>query len=283
MSNHLLGFPNKKERDDFLIAIAVILLFIWLFWYMLMGRETPDLNKMVPPVAAVIADVDSDNDGILDADDNCPNLAGIAANRGCPSDADNDGIYDANDRCPELAGVEANEGCPADSDGDGVYDRDDACPNIKFVSKSGCPPDSDGDGIFDHLDECPNIKGDPKNNGCPFNKKELVVLDNLKSVEFEKGRSILKPKSQSDMDELVTILDKNRSTNISIEGHTDASGGEEGNLKLSKQRAEACKAYLISKGINGSRLRATGFGENRLLPGKTPEDPSHRRVIFKPY
>ncbi len=283
MSNYLLGFPNKKERDDFLIAIVVILLFFWLFWYMLLGREKPDLNKMIPPVPVVVEEVDTDNDGILDSDDACPRLAGIAENKGCPSDIDNDGVYDSLDRCPEIAGVEANNGCPSDSDGDGVYDKDDSCPNINFASESGCPPDGDGDGIFDHLDKCPNVAGNAKNGGCPFSKEELSILDNLKSVEFEKGRSILVTKSQVDLNELIGILKRNMSTKLMIEGHTDASGSAEGNQSLSQQRAEACRAYLVNNGISSSRLSAKGFGESRLLSGLEPNDSKHRRVIFKPF
>jgi outer membrane protein OmpA-like peptidoglycan-associated protein len=57
---------------------------------------------------------DTDNDGITDADDNCPNtVAGSKVNsRGCYLDRDNDGVTDDVDRCPDVAGSMANKGCP---------------------------------------------------------------------------------------------------------------------------------------------------------------------------
>ena len=129
--------------------------------------------------------LDRDGDGILDKDDACPDVKGIASTdpskNGCPPpppppDRDHDGIIDADDKCPDVPGVPENQGCPADRDHDGIYDKDDACPDEKGVAssdpkKNGCPPDTDGDGILDKDDACPNEPGiktsDPKTNGCP--------------------------------------------------------------------------------------------------------------------
>ncbi len=135
---------------------------------------------------------DSDNDGIVDAEDTCPMLAGTLATNGCP-DKDMDGVADAEDKCPEVAGLVELGGC-ADSDLDGVADFEDTCPNEKgLVALGGCPDtdgdgikdsedacpkiagtkefkgciDSDGDGIAANLDACPSIKGTIKTNGCP--------------------------------------------------------------------------------------------------------------------
>jgi len=99
-----------------------------------------------------------------------------------PVDTDGDGIPDANDACPEVAGV-ANadplkHGCPPDRDADGVLDQVDACPDVPGVpnadpAKNGCPPpgDRDGDGVTDDVDACVELKGvadaDPAKNGCP--------------------------------------------------------------------------------------------------------------------
>jgi len=61
---------------------------------------------------------------------------------GCPADSDRDGILDADDKCPDTRmGVKVNTmGCPADTDGDGVLDTDDKCPGvIGDVSNYGCP------------------------------------------------------------------------------------------------------------------------------------------------
>ncbi len=158
------------------------------------GIGTPDFRGVLSiayspePVEAL----DTDGDGILDEDDACPTVAGIASDdpdkHGCPAvappDSDGDGIIDADDACPQVAGLpnedKAKHGCPPppDSDGDGIIDAKDACPKVAGepntdVSKHGCPPpgDKDGDGIIDEQDACPDVAGvanaDKSKNGCP--------------------------------------------------------------------------------------------------------------------
>lgn len=109
---------------------------------------------------------DTDGDGIPNHKDKCPNVAGLAQYMGCP-DTDGDGIIDSQDACPEEAGPASTQGCP-DSDGDGIADKDDACPNAAgSPDQQGCP-DTDGDGIYDHLDKCPEQAGPASNQGCPL-------------------------------------------------------------------------------------------------------------------
>src|SRR5690606_1185189 len=56
---------------------------------------------------------DSDNDGVLDKDDNCPEEAGPIENNGCPwPDTDGDGVLDKDDNCPNVPGTVTNKGCP---------------------------------------------------------------------------------------------------------------------------------------------------------------------------
>lgn len=96
--------------------------------------------------------VDSDNDGVVDSIDECPNTAaGVDVDEvGCPieeTDSDNDGVVDSIDECPNTpAGVDVDEvGCPleeTDSDNDGVVDSIDECPNTAAgvaVDEVGCP------------------------------------------------------------------------------------------------------------------------------------------------
>lgn len=130
---------------------------------------------------------DRDADGVLDADDACPNEpAGPRpdpARRGCPRhDRDRDTVDDANDQCPDLARGDDPDperpGCPRDDrDGDGVRDRDDLCPLEPAGERAdrahrGCPLlDGDRDGFPDGDDECPlEAAGDHPDHdhrGCP--------------------------------------------------------------------------------------------------------------------
>lgn len=116
--------------------------------------------------------MDSDNDGIEDELDLCPNAFGSKEMNGCP-DKDGDGVADYLDKCPESKGLKEFGGCP-DTDGDGIPDNDDQCPNIAGpMSNKGCPAveekivDSDGDGVADADDKCPNEKGNASAMGCP--------------------------------------------------------------------------------------------------------------------
>ena len=107
---------------------------------------------------------DSDDDGIVDPLDKCPNRAGLAPD-GCPArDTDKDGVIDRKDKCPRTKG-DGKDGCPVDSDGDGKPDVNDACPNEAASTDDGCP-DGDGDGVPDRKDECVDVAGDQP-NGCP--------------------------------------------------------------------------------------------------------------------
>ncbi len=124
-------------------------------------------------VEAIAARADRDNDGIVDAEDACPDQPGLPASQGCPApsagDRDGDGIADAEDACPDQPGSAFTAGCP-DADGDGVRDADDACPRERgAASNRGCPTpgDADGDGGIDAADDCPNEPGPAATRGCP--------------------------------------------------------------------------------------------------------------------
>ncbi len=79
-------------------------------------------NKEVVDTVPVVVEVpkDTDGDGIIDLDDACPEVPGIAAFNGCP-DTDGDGIEDSKDECPTVPGLAEFNGCP-DRDGDGIPD-----------------------------------------------------------------------------------------------------------------------------------------------------------------
>ena len=68
-----------------------------------------------------------------------------------------------------------------------------------------------------------------------------------------------------------------------IQGHTDSVGNEEANLRLSGKRAEAVRAYLISKGIDANSLTAEGFGSSQpIAPNDTKAGrEANRRVVFE--
>jgi OOP family OmpA-OmpF porin len=214
-------------------------------------------------------EMDSDGDGIYDNMDKCPDTPrGVSVNsEGCPLDTDGDGVYDYKDKCPGTpAGVSVNgDGCPFDTDGDGVYDYKDKCPGTPAgvsVDSDGCPLDTDGDGVYDYLDKCPGtLMGIPVDeSGCPLPFKEKVSIELKVEFDFDKAdiRSIYDEHLQKVINFLVTYSE----TMAEIEGHTDSTGTDAYNLDLSQRRAENIMKYLISSGVDPSRLKAIGYGES---------------------
>ena len=233
---------------------------------------------------------DSDGDGIADKDDQCPTQPGTLANRGCPVlDRDNDGVIDEKDKCPDIPGLARLEGCPStDTDRDGINDEEDKCPTVPGLGRyEGCPvPDRDQDGVDDENDRCPDIKGNPQKDGCPDEiKKEIVEKVNFaaKKIQFQVNKADLTSSSYRMLDDVVAILKQDGNLKLLIEGHTSADGGLESNMRLSQARADAVKTYIISKGIEPSRLSAVGLGPTRPLNnGRTAAEKAlNRRVELK--
>ncbi|MDR3681563.1 MAG: DUF5723 family protein [Flavipsychrobacter sp.] len=208
---------------------------------------------------------DKDGDGVPDIDDKCPTQAGLAELHGCP-DSDADGVPDNEDACPYKFGLPQFHGCP-DTDGDGIPDNEDACPTQAGPAKfKGCP-DTDGDNIPDNLDKCPNDPGPISNDGCPVKKKEVTQEVKKKldfaatAIEFETGKDVIKATSYPLLNDIVKILKEYPDNDMNIDGYTDNVGKPEMNMKLSKERAEAVKAYFVKEGVSANRLHAAGHGE----------------------
>jgi outer membrane protein OmpA-like peptidoglycan-associated protein len=249
--------------------------------------DSEDACPTVAGIAALNGCPDQDGDGITDAEDICPQNAGPKENQGCP-DQDNDGLFDFVDNCPLVAGPKENQGCPwPDTDADGLLDKDDDCPNLAGPkANKGCPyKDSDADGLLDKDDDCPNTPGPKTNKGCPV--IEQAVIEVLKTafdnLEFETAKDVIFETSKPSLNELAELLIKKTTWKLEIAGHTDNVGDDNGNLVLSKKRAESLKAYLISQGVEESRLITKYFGETKpIAPNDTPEGrQKNRRVEMK--
>ncbi len=221
-----------------------------------------------PGPAALQGCPDRDGDGILDKDDKCPDVKGIAKYQGCPiPDTDKDGINDEEDKCPTVPGLARYQGCPIpDTDKDGINDEEDKCPTVPGLARyQGCPiPDTDGDGINDEEDKCVTIPGPKENFGCPIIPPEVKKRVDVaaKNILFVTGSYKLQSSSYKGLNDVVKIMNEYPGAMLSIDGHTDWVGSDEMNQTLSDNRANAVKNYIVSKGIDASRITATGHGES---------------------
>lgn len=168
---------------------------------------------------------------------------------------------------------------PLDGDKDGVTDDLDKCPGTVSgarVDANGCELDGDKDGVVDRLDRCPRTPAGDKVDavGCGLNI-QLEVL-------FDSGKATIKAESSAELDNFVDFLKEVPSVKGVMEGHTDSQGADAFNQKLSERRAEAVKAYVVSKGISASRITAKGYGEAKPVADNTTAEgrQQNRRVVF---
>ena len=244
--------------------------------------DKDDACPEVPGLEAFNGCPDSDGDGIEDSKDACPNTPGPVEYNGCP-DSDGDTVIDKDDACPNTPGLVALAGCP-DADGDGVADQNDECPNTPGPAEnSGCPwPDRDGDGIADKDDLCPDLVGTVANNGCPEVTEAVrqTLLDYAKTILFDTGKATIKPASAEVLNNIAAILADYPNVKFRIEGHTDSSGSDALNKRLSEERAASVMNYLIEKGIPSELMTAEGYGEERpIADNKTSQGRrTNRRV-----
>ncbi|QYS85969.1 OmpA family protein [Flavobacterium oreochromis] len=215
-------------------------------------------EKIQPvPVKEIL---DTDNDGILDDVDKCINEKGPKENAGCPwPDTDNDGIIDPEDKCIDEKGPKENAGCPW--------------------------PDTDGDTVLDKDDKCVNVPGTVGNNGCPEVTQAVVkkLNDYAKTILFDAGKNTFQASTYPVLEAMSALLKEYPTAKFSLEGHTDSDGKAEVNKKLSEARASAIKVYLVSKGIDTTRLTTAGFGESKpIASNKTKAGKAlNRRVEVK--
>ena len=134
--------------------------------------------------------------------------------------------------------------------------------------------DGDGDGVPDAADQCKDTVGGAKvePDGC-VRKQQVIVLPN---IEFALDRAELAPAGREVLDTVVRFMNDQPEIQLGIRGHTDATGSEIYNLRLSQARAASAMAYLVEKGIAAKRMRSAGYGETRPLASNETEEGRER-------
>lgn len=258
-------------------------------WYEVLFGLTWGIGGHKPPPPPP-PPVDSDGDGLTDDIDQCP-VAPANTPDGCPiPDTDGDSVLDNVDECPQQPGTLAN-GCPdLDPDKDSILLPEDKCPDVVGVAPDGCPdPDPDKDGIPAPNDKCPDqpetANGFEDQDGCPDEVPEIVkkFTGVIKGILFDFGKSTIRKESFALLDDAAKVLTDYPTLRLEISGHTDNVGKREKNVDLSTARAESVKEYLVSKGIEASRLSTRGAGPDEpVADNKTKAGQAeNRRIEFK--
>lgn len=237
---------------------------------------------------------DSDDDGIIDEFDACPDEAedidGFEDDDGCPEyDNDFDGIPDVEDTCPlgaeDYDGFADSDGCPdPDNDLDGILDINDACPDEAedkdgFLDEDGCPDiDNDGDGILDIDDQCPNkpetLNGFEDQDGCP-DKINVLSIEKITLAAkdlFYSNTATIKPEGISKLNEALEVINHAPNSEWRIEGHMDSQGSEQFIRKISYERAAAVFEFFTSNGIPSYRFSVYGMSDDFPIANNTNEE-----------
>jgi outer membrane protein OmpA-like peptidoglycan-associated protein len=102
----------------------------------------------------------------------------------------------------------------------------------------------------------------------------------LAGVNFDTAKATIRPESFPHLDAVVEFMAHKKSARVEISGHTDNVGSAKDNKTLSEKRAQACRNYIVSKGIDKRRLDAVGFGDQRpIAPNDTDEGRQKNRRI----
>jgi len=196
---------------------------------------------------------------------------------------------------PLLDTAERDRRAAVDTDRDGIPDALDRCPTEPetfngFEDEDGCPdPDNDKDGIPDEKDKCPN-EAETKNgyqdeDGCPDEVPAPVkkFTGVVKGINFRRNSADIKASSFPLLKEAVSVFKEYPTLRVEISGHTSDEGKRDFNMKLSRKRAEAVKAFLVSAGIDESRIGTVGHGPDKpIADNETKEGKEkNRRIEFR--
>lgn len=175
-----------------------------------------------------------------------------------------------------LAGAEANGDQPADSirsNGQTGNYAISSEPLSKYAVTISAK------GYFTRQDTVNVVRTDVARN-YDLTPIETGAKVTLKNIYFNASKYDLKTESFPELDRLVTLLTQNPTMQIKLEGHTDIVGDFDANVELSRNRVNAVKRYVVSKGIAADRIETVGYGPSRPINTNKSlkERPENRRV-----
>jgi len=137
--------------------------------------------------------------------------------------------------------------------------------------------DTDGDGVADQFDKCPGTPAGTAvdGSGCPLPKMQVDSVagtaTGYEPIQFEFNSSVLKTESYPILDALSSRLRENNSK-VTLKGYASSEGTAAYNMKLSKDRSNSVKTYLVNSGVNASQVAARGYGEANPIASNDTEE-----------
>ena len=92
---------------------------------------------------------------------------------------------------------------------------------------------------------------------------DLAKILNIPIIYFDFDKSNIRPDAAAELEKVVAVMNKYPTLKIDVRSHTDSRGGDAYNMRLSQRRNESTRAYIVSRGIDASRLIGAGYGETR--------------------
>ncbi len=253
----------------------------------LFGRSTPIRSKSLSnefgpgetvPVGVTIGApkinkrLDTDGDGVRDFKDACPNIAGLKKFKGCPmSEAD----MAAKAAAEEKARMEAAEQARMEAEKKAKMEAEkrqkaaaEAARKAKAEAEAKAKAEEEAkmkaaEEAKMKAEEEAKMKAAAAAEAIKVRNAEISRSFNssLQGLKFNSSAATFKKESYALMDQAVATLNQYPDINILIQGHTDSQGAAENNRQLSQKRADAVRDYLVSKGIDISRVSTSGLGE----------------------
>jgi OOP family OmpA-OmpF porin len=137
--------------------------------------------------------------------------------------------------------------------------------------------DTDGDGVADQFDKCAGTPAGTAvdGSGCPLPKMQadsaMVSVTGFEPIQFEFNSSVLKTESYPILDKLSSTLRENGGK-ANLKGYASSEGTAAYNMKLSRDRANSVKTYLVNAGVNSSQVTAKGYGEANPIASNDTEE-----------
>ena len=151
--------------------------------------------------------------------------------------------------------------------------------------------DSDGDGVSDQFDKCPNTPAGTVvyGSGCPIKFPEPAATDSAataaaySNIQFDFDSSVLRTSSYGVLDAVSADMRAASGKTVELNGYASSEGTAAHNMRLSKDRANSVKTYLVNSGVEARRIKVKGMGETNPIADNSSEEGRvmNRRVEFK--